>query len=186
MLVASSNEDYSNLFMFKLNHLLIENTYRTKTSNSSASSPTTKSLFSNFAIKIFNILEILATSSEKLANNLLHIIFNTRKFVEEKSCISNEYDLSKKLQDLVLNSSVKLKSGTMGKKRPISNTQEESYEILAEYYFRLIKLVNADESLKGPFIENGLFYLGLYKYFNSLLKVCVNTLGRLRLYFLLV
>jgi len=149
--------------MFKLNQLLIENSSRTKTT---ASRPSTKTVFSNFSIKIFQILEALTTNSEKLANNLLHILFNTRKFVEEKSS-NNEYDLSKKLQDLVLHSGAKLKTGVLGKKRPGGTTHQEQFDILSEYYFKSMKLA-------AP-IENNLFYLGLYKFLNSLLKVCILT-----------
>ena len=176
--------------MFKLNQLLIENANKTK------SQSCTKTVFSNFSIKVwfsatviaetlahllhsiqvFQILSTLSQNSEKFSNNIFQIIFNTRKFVEQKSK-SNEYDLSKKLQELVLNNSATIRKTLLGKKR--GSVQEDQYEIVLEYYFRSTRMnfineqfIDNPKRLKlSNCIENILFYLNLFQYLNVILQV---------------
>jgi hypothetical protein len=111
---------------------------------------------------------------------MLQIVFNTRQFIEEKSK-SNEYDLAKKLQELILTNITK-------PSKKVGQINDEQYDIIISYYFKSAKL-NVQEykyeeekcsSKPTHYLENSIFYLHFYKYlYQLLLKVLFHLFNSL-------
>lgn len=117
----------------------------------------------------------MISTSENMSKKLFQIVFNTKKFIEMKSSsssVSDQYDLSRKLKEMVLTNKTKM-----------SNNE---YEYLTEYYFRVAELnseeSDIEESLKfKEFIRNSSFILVYFEYLLNLFKVifklnCINNL----------
>ena len=114
-------------------------------------------------------------NSEKLAHKLFQIVFNTRRFIEQKSK-NSDYDLSRKLKELILSNSATAK--LTSKKPPAFDEQDD---ILINYYIKSLKLTvvvvdhENSSSKRTHCLANGLFYLNYFKYLYALLKVIFQT-----------
>lgn len=141
------HENYTNLFLIKLNQFLIEN----KLADSIK-------LPLSISTKIIRIFNCLATNSDRLSHKLFQIIFNTRSFIESTHSNSvSSTDISTKLKNLILSSNTFIQNakshltsnnsgGTLSKKSgklaaaSVANAESQKYMAIMNYYLRVCDL----------------------------------------------
>ena len=120
-------------------------------------------------------------NSEKLAQKLLQIVLNTRRFIEQKSK-NSDYDLSRKLKELILSNSATAK---LTIKKPAAFDEQD--DILINYYIKSLKLTVIDHenssSKRTHCLANSLFYLNYFKYLYALLKVLFKKIKFILFFF---
>lgn len=113
--------------------------------------------------KLFQIFNVICTSSDLLAHKLFQIVFNTPKFIENKTNSMNDKpstnELTKKLKELILSKNRKNKSN--------------SSEDIIDYYLKFScisdEIASTDDYIK--MFNNGSLFSSYYLFLKNLFKV---------------
>ena len=127
----SSHDDYTNLFLFRLNQYLVENKLCANVR-----------LALSVSTKIVKIFTTLSDHSDRMASKLFQMIFNTPRFVEgEGQCSA---DIATRLKNLILSSSSTNGSSTLTRKKTTANANATAdankYNVIINYFLRVCDL----------------------------------------------
>jgi hypothetical protein len=138
------------MFLFKLNLLLAENQLSSVRSSSTID------------VKVLHLLNDLTSRSDKLAEKLFQITFNTSQFVKN-TAKCRESNIEKKLDDLVNSKGFNVTSSSTSK-----------FQIVVENFAKLCKITVISPqhaTTDTVHIKNTLFLNAFYDYLLNLIKV---------------